>query len=230
MEKLRANCAQANAKLEKKELEEVAKAAYREWDVNQREVQANFNQFINFYNVDGKSSDEVKADLCRILRVRFRNGAPRQPPKVVIIGPPGSGVSTQTELIAERFGLVAIQPEKLVNEEMKVNQAMKMRVDEFVKSGRGIPDDVLMKCVSERMKQSDCMVNGWVMDNFPKNGDQLQLLKVNKIVPSLLCEVTQSEETSCRRLENRRVDPITGQRFNLAVDQPSNEEQAKRLV
>lgn len=107
------------------------------------------------------------------MRVRFRNGAPRQPPKVVLIGPPGSGVSTQTEVIAERYGLVPIQPDKLVREEMQANQAMKMRVDESVKAGRGIPDDVFMKCVSERMKQSDCAVNGWVMDNFPKNGDQL---------------------------------------------------------
>jgi len=27
---------------------------YRQWDVNQREVQTNFNQFINFYDTGNK--------------------------------------------------------------------------------------------------------------------------------------------------------------------------------
>ena len=67
---------------------------YREWDVNQREMQANFNQFINFYDCENKEQQETVNDLARILSVRFRNGAPRQPPKVVLVGPPGSGCAS----------------------------------------------------------------------------------------------------------------------------------------
>ncbi len=69
------------------------------------------------------------------------------------------------------YGLVCIQPEKLVGEEMKTNQAMKMRVEDSLKNNRGMPDEVLMKCISERLKQSDCVVNGWVIDGFPATID-----------------------------------------------------------
>jgi len=94
---------------------------YRQWDVNQREVQTNFNQFINFYDTGNKEDQETVNDLARMLSVRIRNGAPRQPPKVVLIGPPGSGCASQAEIIAEKFGLVCIIPSKLVNEELKSN-------------------------------------------------------------------------------------------------------------
>jgi len=44
-----------NPKLTRKEANVIAEQVYREWDVNAREVQSHFNQFINEYSCDGKS-------------------------------------------------------------------------------------------------------------------------------------------------------------------------------
>jgi len=63
-----------------------------------------------------------------MLLIRFRNGAPRRPPKVMLVGPPGSGRSTQCEVIAQRYGLVPVSPEKLVRDEQESNPAVKIRV------------------------------------------------------------------------------------------------------
>ena len=52
----------------------------------------------------------VANDLKRMLSIRFRNNAPRRPPKILLIGPPGSGRSTQAQRIADAFGLVCISP------------------------------------------------------------------------------------------------------------------------
>jgi adenylate kinase len=118
LSRLRATCsADESNSLGGKELEETAMSLYRQWDVNQREVNNTFNKFIYFYDCDGKQQQDIANDLARMLRVRFRNGAPRRPPKVILIGPPGSGRSTQAELMAHRFGLVCISPEMLVREE-----------------------------------------------------------------------------------------------------------------
>jgi adenylate kinase family enzyme len=38
-----------------------------------------------------------------------------------MVGPPGAGCASQAESIAEKFGLVCINPAKLVNEELKTN-------------------------------------------------------------------------------------------------------------
>ena len=63
-----------------------------------------------------------------MMRIRFRNGAPRAPPKVLLLGPPGSGRSTQADLISQNFGLVRVSPEKLVRDEMEKSHAVKVRV------------------------------------------------------------------------------------------------------
>ena len=49
-------------------------------------------------------------DLTRMLRLKFRSNAPRRPPRVFVIGPPGSGRTTQANKIADAFGLVCVSP------------------------------------------------------------------------------------------------------------------------
>lgn len=91
---------------------------------------------------------------------------------------------------------------------------MRMRVDEAKK----IPDDMLTSAVVKRLEQADCKVNGWVMAGFPINQEQLLNLKTRKIQPTLVCEFDQGLKESLHRLGNRKVDPVTGQTFNLAKD------------
>lgn len=80
------------------------------------------------------------------------------------------------------------------------------------------------------MKQSDCRVNGWVLDGFPQTEAQINLLKSLKIRPSLVCLFEQPEEESVRRLSNRRVDPSTGAFYNLEINPPRDEATAGRLI
>ena len=67
-------------------------------------------------------------DLNRMLKIRHRNNAPRRPPKVIIIGPPGSGKSTQAQKIADSFGLVNISPDKILKAEAERNPPIKMKL------------------------------------------------------------------------------------------------------
>ena len=59
-----------------------------------RAVEDIFSRFMFTYNCEGRSESEVGMDLIRMLRIRHRNNAPRRPPKVILIGPPGCGKST----------------------------------------------------------------------------------------------------------------------------------------
>ena len=80
------------------------------------------------------------------------------------------------------------------------------------------------------MKQSDCRVNGWILDGFPQNDAQINLLKSLKIRPSLVCLFEQPDEESVRRLSNRRIDPHTGTYYNLEINPPKEEQVASRLI
>lgn len=45
-----------------------------------------------------------------------------------------------------------------------------------------------------------------------------------------MCLFEQPEEESIRRLSNRRVDPQTGQHYNLEITPPKDESTASRLI
>jgi adenylate kinase len=93
-----------------------------------------------------------------------------------------------------------------------------------------VPDSVVIPLVEQRLKQSDCRVNGWIMDGFPQSDPQINLLKSLKIRPSLVCMFEQPEEESIRRISNRRIDPTTGIYYNLEVFPPKDEATASRLI
>jgi len=62
-----------------------------------------------------------------------------------------------------------------------------------------------------------------VLDGFPENEAQINLLKSMKIKPSLVVIFEQPLDESIRRLSNKRIDPLTGTTYNTEVDPPKSE-------
>lgn len=165
-----------------------------------------------------------------MLELRYNSRAPRRPPRVVLIGPPGSGRTTQSKIIADTFGLVHVSPQELVMVEAEKNPGIKLKIKDAIESGAQIPDDIMLRLVDARLRQSDCRVNGWILDGFPQTETQVNLLKSMRIKPSLviLFEIPQAE--SIRRLANRMLDPRTGKLYNIETDPPKSEAISQSLI
>ena len=91
-------------------------------------------------------------DLARMLRVHYVNNAPRRPPRVMLIGPPGSGRSTQAQQISDAFGLVLISPQKILRAEAERNPPIKIKLMESAESGMPVPDEIILRLVEERLR------------------------------------------------------------------------------
>ena len=72
-----------------------------EYNLNSKEVLEHFGQFVFNVETKDKQFEEVEENILRMVRIRFSKNSPRKPPKVVVVGPPGSGRSTQAKKIAE---------------------------------------------------------------------------------------------------------------------------------
>jgi len=92
--KIKNNLIAANTILYGPDLDEVANSAMEEYDLHIKGVRSAFKGFIYEYNAIDKQKNDVANDLARLLRLRFRSNAPRRPPRVILLGPPGSGRST----------------------------------------------------------------------------------------------------------------------------------------
>ena len=88
------NLMSSNSSLYGPELDEVAEQSHQEYQLHVAGVRRAFDGFVYEYEANDKDQNEVANDLARMLRIRYKNDAPRRPPRVILLGPPGSGRST----------------------------------------------------------------------------------------------------------------------------------------
>jgi adenylate kinase len=138
------------------------------------------------------------------LHVRPYSNAPYRPPRVCIIGPCGSGRSTQSKLVAKHYGLVHVDLAPLIRAHQKANGLTVEDVPpEF------LSDEELCSIVGRRLNQTDCLRKGWVLDGFPKTPAQAEFLRQSHLWPTRLVQLRVEEAEVQNRVSSRRIDPIT---------------------
>lgn len=122
-----------------------------------------------------------------------------------------------------------MSPQLILKAEAERNPPIKMKLQEANDRNEPIPDEILLRLVDDRLRQSDCSMNGWVLDGFPETEAQVNLLKSMRINPNLVCMFEQSMDESISKTAARRIDPMTGELFNTDIKQPKFESQNLRL-
>jgi adenylate kinase len=95
----------------------------------------------------------------------------------------------------------------MVKAEIQAKPHLGKVISAALHKGDPVPDEICIQIMEQRLKQSDCKVNGWILDGFPQSEAQVNLLKAMRLKPSLVCLFEQTEQVSLNRLKNRRVDP-----------------------
>lgn len=85
--------------------------------------------------------------------------------------------------------------------------------------------------VGNRIKQPDCQIHGYVLEGFPKNPSQVKLLEELRISPTVVVVLEKPDAKAKDRAVNTRLDPVTGEVYDLSNPNLKLEEQvSKRLV
>lgn len=138
------------------------------------------------------------------LHVRPYSNAPLRSSRVCVVGPCGSGRSSQCKLIAKKYGLVHVDLAPLIRAYQKANG---MRIEDI--PPEFMSDEELCSVVGRRLNQTDCLRKGWVLDGFPKTPAQAEFLRQSHLWPSRLVQIKIDEEEVVNRVSSRRIDPIT---------------------
>ncbi|XP_073872251.1 adenylate kinase 8 isoform X4 [Macaca fascicularis] len=133
------------------------------------------------------------------VQSNHRTNAPFTP-RVLLLGPVGSGKSLQAALLAQKYRLV------------------------------NVPDSLLMKVLSQRLDQQDCIQKGWVLHGVPRDLDQAHLLNSLGYNPNRVFFLNVPFDSIMERLTLRRIDPVTGERYHLMYKPPPTMEIQARLL
>lgn len=123
--------------------------------------------------------------------------------KILLIGPQGSGKSTQAGLLARELNLPKISTGDIFRKLAAEDSEQGREVRQIQKEGRLVDDAKTAKIVKERVREDDCK-EGFIMDGYPRNLEQLR-----KFDPEfdIVFYLNVSKEIALERLlKRRRVD------------------------
>ena len=123
-------------------------------------------------------------------------------PKIIMIGGPGSGKSTYSELLKKELGIAHIYTGDMMRELSKKNTPDGKKVRELLAKGEFAPTPIVIDAVKERMKQPDAM-KGYVFDGFPRNTEQAEAMEDKGIEYDHVINLVVSEEEVIKRLTSR---------------------------
>nr|XP_021529777.1 adenylate kinase 8 isoform X2 [Aotus nancymaae] len=138
------------------------------------------------------------------VQSNHRTNAPFTP-RVLLLGPVGSGKSLQAALLAQKYGLVNVGCGQLLKEAVADKTTFGEHIRLCFEKGMAVPDGLLMKVLSQRLDQQDCIQRGWVLHGFPRDLDQAHLLNILGYNPNryhLMYKPPPTMEIQARLLQN----------------------------
>lgn len=162
-------------------------------------------------------------------QTNHRSNAPFTP-RVLLLGPKGSGKRLQAALLAQKYGLVSVCCGRLLKEAVADKSKFGEVIQPFFEKDLAVPDGIIMKVLGDRLTQHDCIQKGWVMYGFPRDLDQAHMLNTLEYKPNWVFFLNVPLDSIIERLTLRRIDPVTGERYHLMYKPPPTMEIQARLL
>ncbi len=96
--------------------------------------------------------------------------------KIVLLGPPGAGKGTQGVRLSEMYNVPLVSTGDILRSAVADETVLGKKVQEIMRDGRLVPDDLIVSIIEERISREDCR-EGFILDGFPRTIEQADALE-----------------------------------------------------
>ena len=145
---------------------------------------------------------------------------------LLIIGAPGAGKGTMSNVLIENYNLVHISTGDMLRAAIKNQTPVGTLAKSFMDKGQLVPDEVIHDIICERLSQDD-ISNGFLFDGYPRTKAQAidldQILsKLNMKIDAVL-NLQVDDEILVKRITGRRTCSKCGSIYNIYFGAPKVE-------
>src|SRR5688572_8953827 len=94
--------------------------------------------------------------------------------KMLLIGPQGSGKSTQGKLTSRHLNIPYISTGDIFRQKAQQDTEEGKRIKQILDNGQLVDDQTTRQLVKERLERSDVQ-NGYILDGYPRTSKQVDL-------------------------------------------------------
>lgn len=138
---------------------------------------------------------------------------------LIIFGPPGSGKGTQAKLLKSSLGVAHISTGDMLRAAVASGSELGREVDELLKAGSLVPDELVNRLVAARWTEPDCET-GFILDGYPRTVAQAALLKdvLSSVgIDPLVVHLEVDYNIIIARLSERRQCPTCGALYSVTA-------------
>jgi adenylate kinase len=139
--------------------------------------------------------------------------------RIILLGPPGAGKGTQANLVAEKLNIPKISTGDMFRQAIADKTPLGKQVEEIMRSGELVSDEVVVAMVKERLSQADCQ-NGFLLDGFPRTLAQSEALDQAGVSIDVVVTLEVPHEEIINRMSGRRVHPASGRVYHETFHPP----------
>jgi adenylate kinase len=143
--------------------------------------------------------------------------------RIVLLGAPGSGKGTQSQLLVKAFCVPQISTGDLLREAVSKSTELGVRAKAAMDAGKLVDDDTVLGMIRERLRQPDA-TRGFILDGFPRNLAQAEALQrmLKELGTPLESVVLLNLDLKIlfKRLTGRRICQDCGKVFNVYTSPP----------
>ena len=135
---------------------------------------------------------------------------------IVLFGPPGAGKGTQAGNIVAITGKPQVSTGDMLRAALAAGTALGHEAKGYMESGQLVPDEVIIRLIEERLKQSDAS-DGVLFDGFPRTIAQAEALsEIADVSVVIAIEVPDSRIVAriCGRYTCANCDSVYHDTFN----------------
>ena len=148
-----------------------------------------------------------------------RNNKDNNTMRLIFLGAPGVGKGTQAKKVAAKFNIPHVSTGDILRSEINNKTILGEKAEEFVNSGKLVPDDLILDMIKEELKK-DKYKKGFLMDGFPRTFEQAE--KFSKLLNDLnlnidkVINIIVDENEIIKRLTDRVVCKVCNKVYKLS--------------
>ncbi|XP_041854953.1 adenylate kinase 8 [Melanotaenia boesemani] len=175
------------------------------------------------------SGDQPHTDVYQQVLSFVRTHHRTRTPRILLMGPPGSGKSHQAQLLSEKYKMVDVCCGYLLRSVAADGSCLGVKIQPYLDDGRPVPDSLVLQVLEERLSCLDCSCRGWILHGFPCDLQQAKSLQDTQHQPNRVYFLEGTDEVCLERTSLRGTDPVTGQRFHAMTRPAPSSEVQNRL-